>query len=257
MSTWPRKKRLRLVPFSRMISARSTKRASLISSAPPSPQMMFLVSWKLSAAEAPERAERPALVGGERRPARRPRSPAARAVRRCARRRPSRRRRRRSAPARSARVRGVIAASTSVSSRLSVSGRMSTNTGTRAAQHEGVGRRDEGERGHDDLVARLRCRPAARHLQGRGARMRQQTPGAADAALEMRVAPLGEGAVAGQLAVGMGLGDVSELAAGHERAVEGFHRRSFVSRARPARSTPPATRSAAGGASGCCRREGR
>ena len=37
----------RRVSFSRMISARSTKRGSLINSAPPSPQDMFLVSWKL------------------------------------------------------------------------------------------------------------------------------------------------------------------------------------------------------------------
>ena len=38
LSTWPRKNWLRLVPFSRMISARSTNRGSLISSAPPSPR---------------------------------------------------------------------------------------------------------------------------------------------------------------------------------------------------------------------------
>jgi len=38
LSTWPRKKRLRLVPFSRRISARSMKAGSLMSRAPPSPQ---------------------------------------------------------------------------------------------------------------------------------------------------------------------------------------------------------------------------
>jgi hypothetical protein len=43
VSTWPRKNWLRLVPFSRMISARSAKAGSLISSAPPSPEMMLLI----------------------------------------------------------------------------------------------------------------------------------------------------------------------------------------------------------------------
>ena len=63
LSTWPRKNLLRLVPFSRMISARSMKRSShLINSAPPSPQVMFLVSWKLWAAKAAEGAQ-PAASG--------------------------------------------------------------------------------------------------------------------------------------------------------------------------------------------------
>ena len=53
LSTWPRKNWPRLVPFSQMISARSTKRGSLISSAPPSPEMMFFVSWNDSAAMWP------------------------------------------------------------------------------------------------------------------------------------------------------------------------------------------------------------
>ena len=42
-----RKKRLRSVPFSRMISARNARAGSFTSRAPPSPEMTFLVSWKL------------------------------------------------------------------------------------------------------------------------------------------------------------------------------------------------------------------
>jgi hypothetical protein len=41
--TSPRKNLLRFVPFSRMISARWISAGSLISSAPPSPQVMFFV----------------------------------------------------------------------------------------------------------------------------------------------------------------------------------------------------------------------
>ena len=44
LSTSPRKKRLRSVPFSRMISARTCNAESLTSSAPPSPEITFLVS---------------------------------------------------------------------------------------------------------------------------------------------------------------------------------------------------------------------
>jgi hypothetical protein len=58
LSTWPRKNWLRLVPFSRMISARSASAGSLTSSAPPSPEMMFLVSWKLYSAEVADAAQR-------------------------------------------------------------------------------------------------------------------------------------------------------------------------------------------------------
>ena len=49
----PARNLVRLVPFSRRIWARSTKRASLMSSAPPSPEITFLVSWKLSAPRWP------------------------------------------------------------------------------------------------------------------------------------------------------------------------------------------------------------
>ena len=44
LSTSPRRKRLRLVPFSRTISARVIDSGRLTSSAPPSPEMTFLVS---------------------------------------------------------------------------------------------------------------------------------------------------------------------------------------------------------------------
>ena len=54
LSTWPRKNRCRFVPLSSRISARSRYVGSLISSAPPSPQCTFFVSWKLSAASGPK-----------------------------------------------------------------------------------------------------------------------------------------------------------------------------------------------------------
>ena len=53
LSFSPRKNLERSVPFSRRISARSTRAGSLISSAPPSPQMKFLVSWKLKQPRSP------------------------------------------------------------------------------------------------------------------------------------------------------------------------------------------------------------
>ena len=50
--TWPLKKRLRLVPFLRMISPRSANDGSLTTSAP-SPDTRFLLSWKETAARCP------------------------------------------------------------------------------------------------------------------------------------------------------------------------------------------------------------
>ena len=44
LSASPRKKRVRSVPFSRMISARAIRDASFTSSAPPSPEITFFVS---------------------------------------------------------------------------------------------------------------------------------------------------------------------------------------------------------------------
>jgi len=43
--TSPRKNSARLVPFSQIISARLMNLSSLMVSIPPSPAMMFLVSW--------------------------------------------------------------------------------------------------------------------------------------------------------------------------------------------------------------------
>jgi hypothetical protein len=70
LSISPRRKRLRSVPFSRMISARLISAGSLMSSAPPSPQVTFLVWWKLRVASAPsdpsgtprQRANRPCAL---------------------------------------------------------------------------------------------------------------------------------------------------------------------------------------------------
>ena len=53
LSISPLKKALRLVPFSRMTSARAMWAGSLIVSSPPSPAMTFLVSWKEKAPNSP------------------------------------------------------------------------------------------------------------------------------------------------------------------------------------------------------------
>ncbi len=53
LSTSPRKNSVRLVPFSWTISARSTSAGSFTSSAPPSPQCTFFVSWKERQPSAP------------------------------------------------------------------------------------------------------------------------------------------------------------------------------------------------------------
>ena len=47
LSTSPRKNFARFVPLSRMISARSISAGVVDAEGPPSPQMKFLVSWKL------------------------------------------------------------------------------------------------------------------------------------------------------------------------------------------------------------------
>jgi hypothetical protein len=90
-----------------------------------------------------------------------------------------------------------------------------------AAQHEGVGRRDEGVRGHDDLVAGLHVHQQCRHLQRRGARVRQQRLVAAGALLDPVVAALGERPISRQAPIEMGFGNVVKLLAGHVRPVEG------------------------------------
>ncbi len=90
-----------------------------------------------------------------------------------------------------------------------------------AAQHEGVGRGDEGKRRHDDLVARLQVGQHRGDFQRSRARMRQQRLLAADALLQPAIAFARELAVAGQVAAGVGLRDIPEFFAGHIRLIEG------------------------------------
>ena len=220
MSTWPRKKRLRLVPFSRRISARSTSAGSLMTSAPPSPQVRFLVSWKLSVEMAPSAAERRGRGSGRTGRARCPRSPAGRGGGRSPPGRPSRSRRRRSAPARIARVRGVIAASTSRSSRLSVSGRMSTNTGTAPRSTKAFTVDTKVNAGQITSSPGPTSSEQRRHLERVRARRGQQHPRRAGERSRAPRGSGGEGAVAREVARGQRLGDVLRLAAGQRRAVE-------------------------------------
>jgi hypothetical protein len=66
----------------------------------------------------------------------------------------------------------------------------------RAAQHHRIGRRHEGERGHDHLVARLQAAQQACKLQRHGARRGQQHRMNAELLLQMCMAPLRVRAVA-------------------------------------------------------------
>ena len=65
-----------------------------------------------------------------------------------------------------------------------------------AAQHEGVGSRDEGERRHDDLVARPDAGEDRGQLEGRSARLGEQRRVAAGRLLQPRLASPGERPVA-------------------------------------------------------------
>ena len=164
------------VPFSRMISARSTRRGSLMSSAPPSPQVKFFVSWKLCVAERAERAEVAAAVACRTGRARCPRPPAMPCARAIVEDRVHlARRRRRSAPAtialrarRDQRARAALVEVQRVGPDVD-------EHRPRAAQHERVGRRDERER-----RARSPRRPGCdveqqrRHLERVRARGRRQ-----------------------------------------------------------------------------------
>jgi len=94
----------------------------------------------------------------------------------------------------------------------------------RAAQDERVGGRHEGERRHDDFVARLQVEQERAHFQRRRARVRQQRLAATGARLQPRVALPGEPAVSRQMTRGVGLADQPQFAAGHVGLVEGnFH----------------------------------
>ena len=90
----------------------------------------------------------------------------------------------------------------------------------RAAQHEGVGRRDEGERRHDDFVARADVGEQRRHLQGGGAGMDEKHPARAARLEQERLAALGERSAAGQAPAPDCRFDVFQLAANSARAVE-------------------------------------
>src|SRR5829696_2559778 len=95
-----------------------------------------------------------------------------------------------------AHVRGVTAASTRASTMLSVSGLMSTNTGTPPRSNRVRGR-DEGEGRHHDLVAGADVEEERRHLECRGAGMGEEHRAGADPFPEP--GPFGVGAVAGKL----------------------------------------------------------
>jgi hypothetical protein len=69
----------------------------------------------------------------------------------------------------------------------------------RAAQHEGIRRRDEGEGGHDDLVAAFEVEQDRGEVECGGAGRRQQRAGAAGAPFEPFVAAPGERPVALQM----------------------------------------------------------
>src|SRR5260370_31057112 len=88
------------------------------------------------------------------------------------------------------------------------------------AQHDGVGRRHEGERRHYDLVPRAEVAEQGRHLQARGAGMRQQPAPHPDLLLEPGAAALAEHAVTRDMELVQRLLDISELVARDGRAIE-------------------------------------
>ena len=147
---------------------------SLITSAPPSPQVKFFVSWKLSVAQRAEACRAAGRGSVPNRPWALSSTTRARGVARCRRSRPCRSRRRRSAPARSPCVRGVIAASIACLVEVQRVRADVDEDRLAPAQRERVGGRDEGER-----RARSPRRPAdveqdRGHLQRVRARGREQ-----------------------------------------------------------------------------------
>ena len=107
--------------------------------------------------------------------------------------RPSRSRRRRNARARWPWCGGVISEPRCLSSRLSVSGRMSAKTGRAPRSTKALTVETNVNDGHDHLVARADVEQQRGHLQGVGAGGRQQDLRHAERVLEQRVALLGEG----------------------------------------------------------------
>ena len=90
----------------------------------------------------------------------------------------------------------------------------------RAAQHERIRRRHEGEGRHDHFVAALDVEQQRRHVERRGAGMRQQRLGAAGSLLDPLMAAFRERAVAGKVGVAMRFGQIVEFLARRVRAVE-------------------------------------
>src|SRR5690606_14301415 len=83
------------------------------------------------------------------------------------------------------------------------------------AQREGAGGRRVGEGRDDDLVARLQVQRDRAHLQGVGARGREQHRGRLDDAADERRGPLGVGTVAVELALLERVADVCPLVGRH------------------------------------------
>ena len=93
--------------------------------------------------------------------------------------------------------------------------------GPRAAQDEGIHRGDKGEGRHDDFIAGPDIQEQGGHFEGVRARRGQQNPGGAEGLLEEGLALLREGPVAGDVAIGDGLGDVDLFPSLETRPVEG------------------------------------
>jgi hypothetical protein len=91
----------------------------------------------------------------------------------------------------------------------------------RAAQHERVGDRHEGERWNDHLVAGLQVQQQRGHLQRMGAGRGDQRARDAERVSQQCLAALRERLIAGNLPDRHRLRDVLELAAGQRGAVEG------------------------------------
>ncbi len=88
------------------------------------------------------------------------------------------------------------------------------------AQNHGIRGRHEGERRHDDLVARFELEQHGGHLHGGRAGVRQKGLAASDLALEPRIATLRERAVPAQMAAFYGFEQITGLVPGRQRPVE-------------------------------------
>ena len=90
----------------------------------------------------------------------------------------------------------------------------------RAGAHEGVRRRHVGEGRHNDLVCGPQVAEECGHLEGGGARGREEDVLQPEPLREEPAAVVGEAPVAGRVAARDGVGDVLELTADEVRAVE-------------------------------------